>query len=191
MVTMVTMVWHCLVGKWESNVRRHLGPRGKPGWILKDRVSSARLLPKSQPRGARFSFTASREIWTGTCQNRGSHPPSSAARTPAGTHSQSKAGRPSEGICCLFSSFCVCSASPPFPAPAEPWLRCFSTWVRGQLPSAISPHSPWCAPRHHPWGPSSNPSRVCFALLAPSHPSPPSASSSPPSPAGAVTPVHT
>ena len=113
-------------------------------------LGRTRLLPKiTAPRSRGSHSQLSREIWARTCQNRGSHPLSSAPRTPAETHYQSKAGRPCEGICCLFSPFCVCSASPPFPAPAMPWLRRFSTSVRGQLPPAIPPHTIPLAPHSH------------------------------------------
>ena len=137
-------------------------------------LGRTRLLPKiTAPRSRGSHSELSREIWARTCQNRGSHPLSSAPRTPAETHYQSKAGRPCEGICCLFSSFCICSASPPLPAPAMPWLRRFSTSVRGQLPPAIPPHTIPLAPHSHRLrGPSSSRRPLSLRSLHHQHPHP-------------------
>lgn len=172
----------------ESNGTEAFRTQGKARLSIEGQsLGRSRLLPKSQPRGAQaliHSFLEKSELeparigdLTHPVQPRGhlqKHIP------------KARLGGLCEGICCLFSPFCIFSASPPFPLV----LRCHgcgvsALWCVDSSHLQSSLHSiPSCTPLSPP--PRSILLRRPLSLrsLTPSAPpSPPSPSSSPPSPA--------
>lgn len=127
-------------------------PRGEQGWALglgkaKLRIEGQSLQRHQPPTKNHSPLEPGRALIPNfleeirrTCQNRGSHPLSSTEDTCRNTLPK-QAGRPCEGICCLFSLLYL-QRFPAFPAAAMPWLRRFRhccAWT-----------APTCNPSFHP-----------------------------------------